>query len=105
MVTAGGAVRFWYDWEPGTIRRLPYAAGDSFMRRGALVTFASILLGAGPAAFADEPVQRLLYLVSPDAAGGRGGKGIFVFDIDHGHKLVRKIELPVKGVRGVCGSV
>ena len=65
---------------------------------------AAILGSSFPAAAADEPVQRLLYVVSPDAAGGRGGKGIYIFDIDNGHKLVRKIDLPLKGVRGVCGS-
>src|SRR6516162_623740 len=65
---------------------------------------AAILGSSFPAAAADDPVQRLLYVVSPDAAGGRGGKGIYIFDIDNGHKLVRKIDLPLKGVRGVCGS-
>ena len=66
---------------------------------------AMTLLGASsPRAAADEPLQRLLYVISPDAAGGRGGKGIYVFDVDNGHKLVRKIDLPLKGLRGVCGS-
>jgi YVTN family beta-propeller protein len=32
------------------------------------------------------------------------GRGIYVFDHDGGHKLVRKIDLPLKGARGVCSS-
>jgi YVTN family beta-propeller protein len=63
------------------------------------------LLGTSwPAAASQEPVRRLLYLVSPDAAGGQGSRGIYVFDLDAGHKLVRKIDLPLKGARGVCAS-
>jgi YVTN family beta-propeller protein len=66
---------------------------------------AQFLVGTSSPCFAaDEPVHRLLYVASPDAAGGRGGKGIYIFDIDNGHKLVRKIDLPLKGMRGVCGS-
>src|SRR5262249_61894446 len=57
-----------------------------------------------PATASQEPVRRLLYLVSPDAAGGQGGRGIYVFDIDDGHRLVRKIDLPLKGTRGVRAS-
>jgi YVTN family beta-propeller protein len=59
----------------------------------------ALLTAASP-----EPVRRLLYLVAPDAAGGQGGRGIYIFDLDGGHKLVRKIDLPLKGARGVCAS-
>lgn len=67
----------------------------------------AVLIALGIAATqlpAGEPVQRLLYLVCPDAASGRGARGVYVFDIDHSHKLLRKIDLPLKGTRGVCGS-
>jgi YVTN family beta-propeller protein len=57
-----------------------------------------------PTAPAGDSVQRLLYVVCPDAAGGRGSRGIHVFDIDNGHNHVRKIDVPIKGTRGVCGS-
>jgi YVTN family beta-propeller protein len=64
-----------------------------------------VLLGTSlPATASPEPVRRLLYLVSPDAAGGQGGRGIYVFDIDDGHRFVRKIDLSLKGTRGVCAS-
>jgi hypothetical protein len=57
-----------------------------------------------PTAATQEPIRRLLYLVSPDGAGGQGGRGFYVFDLDYGHKLVRKIDLPLKGTRGVCAN-
>jgi hypothetical protein len=57
---------------------------------------------------AESPIQRYLYLSQPDAAQteGNSGKGILVFDIDHGHRLVRRINVPFKeGLRGLCGNV
>lgn len=55
----------------------------------------------GPAA--DGPVKRLLYVTSRDGAGGKGGKGIYVYDIDRGHKLVKFIDMPrLGGTRGAC---
>lgn len=52
-------------------------------------------------------VHRYLYMSTPDASQpGGSGSGILVFDIDHGHKLVRRIDLPFKeGLRGLCGNV
>ena len=54
----------------------------------------------------DAAVKRLLYVTSPDGAGGsRNRPGIYVFDIDDGHKLVKYIPLPkMGGTRGCCGS-
>src|SRR6266498_1632483 len=54
----------------------------------------------------DSAVKRYLYVSTPDAAQeGGSGKGILVFDIDHGHKFVRRIEIPFKeGLRGFCGN-
>ncbi len=52
---------------------------------------------------ADE--KHLLYLASPDGAqGGGSGAGVLIFDIDDGHKFVRRIDLPVfkEGIRGFC---
>src|SRR5882762_4820442 len=57
---------------------------------------------------ADSQVHRYLYLSTPDAAqGGAGsGNGILVFDIDQGHRFVRRIEIPFKeGLRGFCGNL
>lgn len=58
-----------------------------------------------PAA-ADSSLKRYLYLSTPDGAqAGGSGKGIIVFDIDAGHRFVRRIEIPFKeGLRGFCGS-
>lgn len=83
-----------------------WPTGEIPMRCASLASVLAVtLFGISiPHVAADEPVQRLLYMVCPDAAGGRGGRGIHVFDIDNGHKFVRKIDLPLKGLRGVCGS-
>jgi DNA-binding beta-propeller fold protein YncE len=44
-----------------------------------------------------QPTQRFLYAALPGVGGGNnmayGGAGILVFDIDHGHKLVKRIPL------------
>jgi DNA-binding beta-propeller fold protein YncE len=54
--------------------------------------------------------QRYLYLSTPDAAQVEGqaeGAGILIFDIDDGHKLVRRIDIPAfeLGTRGLAGSL
>ena len=56
---------------------------------------------------ADSALKRYLYLSTPDGAQeGGSGKGILVFDIDDGHKFVRRIDIPFKeGLRGFCGNV
>ena len=49
--------------------------------------------------------QHLLYLASPDGAQqGGSGTGVLIFDIDDGHKFVRRIDIPsfAEGVRGFC---
>ncbi len=53
---------------------------------------------------AEDKIERLLYVSSRDGAGGRGDKGIYVYDVDRGHKLVKFISLPkLGGTRGMCG--
>ena len=54
--------------------------------------------------------KRYLYLSTPDAAQVEGqaeGAGILIFDIDDGHKLVRRIDIPVfeEGLRGFAASL
>jgi len=53
-----------------------------------------------------RPVQRLLYVTAPDGAMKASGKpGIYVYDIDDGHKLLRHISIPnLGGTRGCAGS-
>lgn len=52
--------------------------------------------------------RRLLYMSTPDGAQqeGRSGNGILVFDIDDGHRFVKRIDLPIfaEGIRGLTGS-
>lgn len=52
--------------------------------------------------------HRYLYLSSPDGAqsGGRSGNGILIFDVDDGHKFVRRVEIPSfqEGLRGFTAN-
>ena len=54
-------------------------------------------------------LQRLLYLSMPDGAQkeGRSKPGILIFDIDNGHKYVRRIDMPIfeEGLRGFAGNL
>lgn len=64
-----------------------------------------ILGGEAFATAAEDGARRLLYVTVPDGAGGSKGHGIYIFDIDDGHKFVRKIDVPdMGGTRGVCAS-
>jgi hypothetical protein len=56
---------------------------------------------------AEAGLKRYLYLSTPDAAQpGGSGVGILVFDIDEGHRFVRRIDVPSfkEGLRGFCAS-
>jgi hypothetical protein len=68
----------------------------------AALAFAGLLSAAGAA-----DVQRLIYVTSPDAAMGEGARGLYVFDIDDGHRLLKRIDVPEMsgGTRGCCGSL
>ena len=57
-----------------------------------------------------QPVKRYLYMSMPDAAQKEGRSeppGILIFDIDDGHKLVRRIPVPsfAEGLRGFAGNL
>src|ERR1051326_1374199 len=56
-----------------------------------------------------SPVKRYLYISTPDAAQNnyRSGQGILIFDIDNGHKFVRRIDIPAvkEGLRGFTGNL
>src|SRR5207302_7677040 len=62
--------------------------------RGAVVLAAAAAIVAGVAA---QQTQRFLYAALPGVGGGNnvkfGGAGILVFDVDHGHKFVKRIPL------------
>lgn len=57
---------------------------------------------------AEPPLRRYLYMTSPDGAQAEGnsGTGILVFDIDGGHKFVRRIDIPSfkEGIRGFTAN-
>ncbi|HTD65310.1 MAG TPA: hypothetical protein VK846_02115 [Candidatus Limnocylindria bacterium] len=74
------------------------------MRHSLLLLLA--LLGGVVSAHAAAPLKRYLYMSTPDASQeGGSGKGILVFDIDDGHKFVKRIDIPFKeGLRGFCGN-
>ena len=67
-----------------------------------LMTVVSLCLSAR----AEPGLKRYLYLGTPDGAQeGGSGKGIMVFDIDNGHRFVRRINIEFKeGLRGFCGN-
>jgi hypothetical protein len=56
--------------------------------------------------------QRLLYVAAPGVRNylEYGGAGILVFDIDHGHRFVRRIQTPAsranqpENIKGICAS-
>jgi DNA-binding beta-propeller fold protein YncE len=57
----------------------------------------------------ESETRRYLYMSTPDGAQeeGRSGAGILVFDIDNGHRFVRRIDIPIfkEGLRGFAGNV
>lgn len=76
-----------------------------------MTTFAAIFLAVATIASGQAPkgtpgqTTRYLYMSTPDAAQGiytEGRPGILVFNIDDGHKFVRRIEVPEfkEGLRG-----
>jgi len=70
-----------------------------------LVAFACIVV----IALGEAPTKRYLYMSTPDASQkeGRSGSGILIFDIDNGHKFVRRINVPIfeEGIRGFTGNL
>jgi DNA-binding beta-propeller fold protein YncE len=73
------------------------------------VLIATVALIASLASGQSE-TKRYLYLSMPDAAQKEGRSdppGILVFDIDNGHKFVRRIEVPslAEGLRGFAGNL
>src|SRR4026209_2032743 len=70
----------------------------------------AILLSIAAVVCGQAPTVRYLYLSMPDGAQKEGRSdppGVLVFDIDNGHKFVRRIEVPVffEGLSGFAGNV
>ena len=74
-----------------------------------LTSFVTLFLAIATLASGQSPVKRYLYISTPDAAQKdyRSGQGILVFDIDQGHKFVRRIDIPAfsEGLRGFTGNL
>ena len=81
------------------------------MRKLFLLTAFCVLAFASNLHAQDQSeTKRYLYLSTPDAAQVEGqaeGAGILIFDIDDGHKLVRRIDIPIfeEGLRGFAASL
>src|SRR5678810_1094813 len=69
----------------------------------------AVCLSIATLAFGQSQTKRYLYMSTPDAAQKeyRSGEGILVFDIDNGHKFVRRIDIPAfkEGLRGFTGNL
>ena len=61
---------------------------------------------SGSSPGSDAPLKRLLYVTVPDGAMSSPGKpGIYVYDVDDGHRLVKHISIPdMGGTRGCAAS-
>ena len=74
------------------------------MRALGALSVCCVLLGV---AQAEPEVRRLLYMATPDGAQPKtaSGAGLLVFDIDDGHKFVKRIGIPdfKEGIRGLTG--
>lgn len=72
------------------------------------ISFMAIFLSVATLAFGQSQTKRYLYLSTPDAAQqeGRSGNGILIFNIDDGHKFVRRVDIPIfkEGLRGFAGN-
>src|SRR5262245_40507533 len=80
------------------------------MRPFPSVAIAVLLLLPAAAPAADPQAKRHLYFVSPGIRNYLefGGAGVLVFDIDDGHKFVKRIDTPASkeekpdNIKGVC---
>src|SRR6202790_3344727 len=73
------------------------------------ICFIGFLLSIATLASGQSLTKRYLYISTPDAAQSnyKSGQGILIFDIDQGHKFVRRIDLPAfqEGLRGFTGNL
>lgn len=91
-----------------TLTRIINEQYNPAMRR--LPLFFAVLLVLASSAFSQSATKRYLYLSMPDGAQKEGRSdppGILVFDIDNGHKFVRRINVPIfsEGLRGFAGNL
>jgi len=80
------------------------------MKRVSLLTLVLLISTALPAWSAEPAERHYLYVVAPGIRNDLqvGGAGILVFDMDNGHKFVKRIETPAsqiekpENIKGVC---
>src|SRR3954452_14614921 len=70
-----------------------------------ITTLVVILVSIAAQAFGQSATKRYLYMSMPNGAQQEGRSmppGVMIFDIDDGHKLVRRIGVPgfAEGIRG-----
>src|ERR1700687_5810855 len=74
-----------------------------------LISRIAISLSMAALASGQSGTERALYRSRPDASQKNyvSGEGILIFDIDQGHKFVRRIDIPVfqEGLRGFNGNL
>ena len=72
----------------------------------AIAVIVSLAPAPGLSAETEKGVKRLLYVTAPDGAmRARAKPGIYIYDIDDGHKFVRHISIPdMGGTRGCAAS-
>ena len=74
-----------------------------------LISLIAISLSVAGLTSGKPRTKRYLYLGMPDGAQqeGRSAPGILIFDIDDGHKFVRRIDVPIfsEGLRGFTGNL
>lgn len=74
-----------------------------------LIFLIAIFLSFPSPGAGESRTGRYLYLSTPDGAqkDGRSSPGILIFDIDDGHKFVRRIDIPIfeEGLRGFTGNL
>lgn len=91
----------------------PHANTAKVTRRDFVTaSLAGLLVGPGMCSAEDAQTKNYLYVVCPGIRNYLefGGAGILVFDIENGHKFVRRIETPAsrepspENIKGVCAS-
>jgi len=72
----------------------------------AIAVIVSLAPAPGLSAETEKGVKRLLYVTAPDGAmRARAKPGIYIYDIDDGHKFVRHFSIPdMGGTRGCAAS-
>ena len=74
-----------------------------------VLIFIALALSLSAPLRAEDILKKNLHMSSPDGAQKEGvsSSGILVFDIENGHKFVKRIEIPIfkEGLRGFTGSV